>query len=181
MFFGAFFNVVYIFAPYIKQSPYFFQTSDIIIFINGSFIFSRRTFMQRFPSFWYVCLRQNTTQQQYVVFKCYPSTCIFSYTLNDVMIYFVVLRVWHMFHLYIQTDTFLSFNLIYNTYASGTSDKLFGYISIVPLRNFNKLTNIVRNVLAFPSFNVTHQWRFFFGHYVDIVAPDKPAYKRGRI
>ena len=55
------------------------------------------------------------------------------------------------FILYIQKDKFLSFNLIYNTYASGTSDKLFGYISIVPLRNFNKLTNIVRNVYI---------WRF---------------------
>ena len=47
---------------------------------------------------------------------------------------------------YIQIDTFLSFNLIYNTYASGTSDNLFGYISIIPLPIFNKLTNIVRNV-----------------------------------
>ena len=55
--------------------------------------------------------------------------------------------------LYIQKDKFLSFNLIYNTYASGTSDKLFGYISIVPLRNFNKLTNIVRNVIVKQNLN----------------------------
>ena len=98
LFFGAFFNVVYIFAHYIKKSQYSFQTSDVSIFINGSFIFLRWTFMQRSPSFWYVRVRQNTTQQQYVVFKCYPSTCIFPYTLNDVMIYFVVQRVWHIFY-----------------------------------------------------------------------------------
>ena len=56
------------------------------------------------------------------------------------------------FILYIQIDTFLSFNLIYNTYASATSDKLFGYISFVPLRNFNKLTNIVRNVYSISAY-----------------------------